>query len=164
MCKMYICKDMRLLCLVVILSGTLANSKENGSIGQGTNTSKLNMFSLYQGQIRNAFEMRRSPFRIVNGSRARTGEFRSLVSLQWTDGPCEFQSKPCHQCGGALLTRTGIFLSTTFALTTEMTEIVEFFFLFFQNIKGEILDFFKKKCFLNSEMIGLCISMPLGRI
>ena len=122
MCKMYICKDMRLLCLVVILSGTLTDSKENnGSIGQGTNTSKLNIFSSYQGQIRNAFEMREtSHFRIVNGSRAKTGEFRCLVSLQWTDEKnCGHQSKPCHQCGGALLTRTGIFLSTTFALNSD---------------------------------------------
>ena len=119
MCKMCICRDMRLLYLVVILSGTLTDSKDNGSKGQWTNTSKLDIFSSYQRQIRNAFEMREtSHFRIVNGSWARTGEFGYFVSLQWThEVLCEH--KPFHQCGGALLTRTGIFLSSSFAFKSH---------------------------------------------
>ena len=122
MCKMYACSHLSLLCLVVILSGTLTDSKESWSIGQETNTSKLDMFSSYQRQIGKAFEKREKsdPFRIVSGSRARKGEFRYLVSLQSRDSLCSYESEPYHICGGAMVTRTGIFLSSSFAFKSYL--------------------------------------------
>ena len=117
---MYTCRDISLLCLVFILSGTLTDSKESWSIDQGTNTSKLNIFSWYQSQIKIAFKKRaKSPFRIVMGSRARKGEFRYLVSLQSRDS-CRYESEPYHICGGAMVTRTGIFLSSSFAFKSHL--------------------------------------------
>ena len=119
--KMYTCRDISILCLVIILSGTLTDRKESWSIDQGTNTSKLNIFSWYQSQIRTAFKKRaKSPFRIAMGSRARKGEFKYLVSLQSTDETsCGHESKPYHQCGGAVVTRTGIFSSCSLAFRSD---------------------------------------------
>ena len=122
MCKMYASRDISLLCLVLILSGTLTDSKESWSIGQETNTSILDMFSSYQRQIGKAFEKREKSkhFRIVSGSRARKGEFRYLVSLQSRDSLCSYESaEPYHICGGAIVTRTGIFLSSSFAFKSR---------------------------------------------
>ena len=97
------------------------DSKESWSIDQGTNTSKLNIFSWYQSQIKIAFKKRaKSPFRIVMGSRARKGEFKHLVSLQSTgETLCGPDSKPYHQCGEAVVTRTGIFLSCSLAFRSD---------------------------------------------
>ena len=123
MCKMYASRDISLLCLVLIHSGTLTDSKESWSIGQETNTSILDMFSSYQRQIGKAFEKREKSkhFRIVSGSRARKGEFRYLVSLQSRDSLCSYESaEPYHICGGAIVTRTGIFLSSSFAFKSHL--------------------------------------------